>query len=239
MRESRLAVAVRHVAFEDAGSFAAVLAQRGYELRYVEAGLDDLSALEAEAPEVVLILGGPIGAYEDDIYPFLRDELRFIERRLAARQALVGICLGAQLMARATGARVHPGKAGKEIGWSPLELTDAGRATPLRHLAAELTPVLHWHGDTFDIPDGAERLAGTARYPNQAFAFGNHALALQFHPEVTAAGMERWFIGHACEIGATAGIAVPQLRADTACWAAGLQKQSALMFEEWLDSLGA
>lgn len=233
------ALAIRHVAFEDAGSFAAVLAQRGYALRYVEAGLDELSVLEAEAPDMVLILGGPIGAYEDDIYPFLRDELRFIERRLAARQPLVGICLGAQLMARAAGARVYPGTAGKEIGWGPLELTAAGRATPLRHLAAELTPVLHWHGDTFDIPDGAVRLAGTARYPSQAFACGNHALALQFHPEVTAAGMERWFIGHACEIGATAGIAVPQLRADTARWAAGLQRQGALMFGEWLDSLGA
>jgi len=233
------ALAIRHVAFEDAGSFATVLAQRGYALRYVDVGLDDLAVLEAETPDVVLILGGPIGAYEDDIYPFLRDELRFIERRLAAQQPLVGICLGAQLMARAAGARVYSGTAGKEIGWGPLELTDAGRATPLRHLAAELTPVLHWHGDTFDIPDGAVRLAGTARYPNQAFAHGKHALALQFHPEVTAAGMERWFIGHACEIGAIAGIAVPQLRADTARWAAGLQRQGALMFGEWLDSLGA
>ncbi len=237
MSREKLAVAVRHVAFEDAGSFAAVLEQQGYTLRYVEAGVDDLAAIGAWAPDLLLILGGPIGAYEDDIYPFIGDELRLIEARLAACQPTFGICLGAQLMARALGARVSPGSNGKEIGWAPLELTAAGQATPLRHLAPELTPVLHWHGDTFDIPVGAERLAGSARYPNQAFAVGRHALALQFHPEVTAAGMERWFIGHAGEIGATEGISVPQLRADTARWAAGLQGHGRQMFAEWLSQV--
>lgn len=231
------ALAIRHVAFEDAGSFAAVLEQQGYALRYLEAGHDDLADIEAEAADLLLILGGPIGAYEDDIYPFLHDELRLIARRLTARRPILGICLGAQLMARALGARVYPGAQGKEIGWVPLQLTAAGQASPLRHLAPELTPVLHWHGDTFDIPAGAERLAGTARYPNQAFAVGNYALALQFHPEVTSAGMERWFIGHACEIGASAGITVPQLRADTSRCAAGLQQQGNAMFAEWLQRL--
>lgn len=231
------AVAIRHVAFEDAGSFAAVLAQQGYGLEYVEAGYDDLAALEPEACDLALILGGPIGAYEDDVYPFLRDELRFIGARLAARRPTLGICLGAQLMARALGARVVAGDQGKEIGWAPLQLTVAGQQSPLRHLAPALTPVLHWHGDTFDIPPGAEHLAGTARYPNQAFAIGNHALALQFHPEVTAAGMERWFIGHACEIGTVPGIGVAQLRSDTAHSAATLQRQGRAMFAEWLEQI--
>ncbi len=228
------AVAIRHVAFEDAGSLAAVLEQQGYDLRYVEAGYDDLAAIDVRAADLLLILGGPIGAYEDDIYPFLRHELQLIGERLAARQPIIGICLGAQLMARALGAKVSPGTAGKEIGWAPLELTAAGQASPLCHLAAELTPVLHWHGDTFDIPAGAERLAGSARYPNQAFAVGRHALALQFHPEVTAAGMERWFIGHACEISSSPGISVAQLRADTGRWADALQRQGQQMFAHWL-----
>lgn len=232
---SKQALAIRHVAFEDAGSFAAVLEQRGYALRYLEAGYDDLSGLDARAADLVLILGGPIGAYEEDSYPFLRDELRFIAARLAAGLPIVGICLGAQLMARALGARVFPGDNGKEIGWAPLQLTAAGQASALHHLAAEQTPVLHWHGDTFEIPAGAERLAGSSRYPNQAFAIGHHALALQFHPEVTAAGLERWFIGHACEIAATPDISVTQLRAATARWTAGLQRQGQQMFSAWLE----
>lgn len=233
------ALAIRHVAFEDAGSFAVVLEQLGYELRYLEAGVDDLAAIDAAVPDLLLILGGPIGAYEEELYPFLHEELRLIGQRLAAQRPIVGICLGAQLMARALGARVYPGNEGKEIGWARLQLTAPGEASPLRHLAPESTPVLHWHGDTFDLPAGAERLAGTLRYPNQAFAVGRHALALQFHPEVTAAGMERWFIGHACEIGATAGVSVPQLRAETARWAAGLQRQGQAMLRDWLQAVSS
>ncbi|WP_127476864.1 glutamine amidotransferase [Sulfurivermis fontis] len=231
------ALAIRHVAFEDAGSFAVTLEQLGYELHYLEAGMDDLAAIDAAAPDLLLILGGPIGAYEEELYPFLHAELRLIGKRLVAQRPIIGICLGAQLMARALGARVYPGKEGKEIGWAPLQLTVAGQASPLRHLAPESTPVLHWHGDTFDLPAGAERLAGTRRYPNQAFAVGRHALALQFHPEVTAAGMERWFIGHACEIGATPDISVPQLRAATAQWAAGLERHGQAMLRDWLQAV--
>lgn len=229
------AVAIRHVPFEDLGGFGAVLEEQGYAVQYLEAGWDALAALDPLAPDLLVILGGPIGAYEEDIYPFLGTELGLIERRLAARRPLLGICLGAQLIARSLGARVYPGAAGKEIGWAPLVLTDAARRGPLRHLAPELTAVLHWHGDTFDIPAGAELLAGSGRYPHQAFAVGSHALALQFHPEVTVAGMERWFIGHACEIGATPDISVPRLRSDTAHYGVALAHQGRLFFAEWLQ----
>ena len=230
------ALAVRHVAFEDLGNFERVLADRGYRIAYADAGLDDLGALDPLGPDLLVVLGGPIGAYEEASYPFVLDELRLLEKRLAADLATLGVCLGGQLMARALGARVYPGGR-KEIGWAPLVLTDEGRRSCLRHLAPEETPVLHWHGDTFDLPRGAVRLASTGAYENQAFAWGRRGLGLQFHAEVTAGGLERWFVGNAGEIGATPGVSVAQLRRDTARFAPALERQGRHCFEAWLDAV--
>lgn len=214
-------VAIRHVAFEDLGSFHPPLAAAGYSVRTVEAGIDDFAALDESAIDLLVILGGPIGAYEVDNYPFLVSELQLIGTRLRAGRPTIGICLGAQLMARALGARVYPNSLGKEIGWSALDLTEAGRNSPLAVL--EGAPVLHWHGDTFDLPAGATLLASTPVTRNQAFSWGKAALGLQFHVEATGAGLERWFIGHACEIGGVPGLTVPELRTDTARCAARLE----------------
>ena len=183
------AIAIRHVAFEDLGSFAALLERRGWSFDYRDATVDDLAASELDAADLLVVLGGPIGAYEEEAYPFLAGELRLIERRLGAGRPVLGICLGAQLMARALGARVYPG-AGKELGWSPLRLSDAGRRSCLAPLG-DGTAVLHWHGDSFELPERALHLAGTPRYHNQAFAFERHGLALQCHLEVTAQGLGR------------------------------------------------
>lgn len=229
-------VAVRHVAFEDLGSFAPVLEEAGYALRYLEAGVDDVSALAAEPPDLLVVLGGPIGAGDEEDYPFLAQERAVLAQRLAESRPTLGICLGAQLMARALGARVYPATR-KEIGWSTLNLTAAGQAGCLAELAPEHTPVLHWHGDTFDLPAGAERLASTEVCPNQAFRYGRHALALQFHPEVTERALERWFIGHACEIGATEGITVERLRRDTRRWAPALERRGRRCLQRWLQGL--
>ncbi len=230
------ALAVRHVAFEDLASFEPVLADRGYHVAYAEAGLDDLGALDPLGPDLLVVLGGPIGAYEEASYPFVLAELRLLEKRLAADLPTLGVCLGSQLMARALGARVYPGRR-KEIGWAPLVLTDEGRRSCLRYLAPEETAVLHWHGDTFDLPRGAVRLASTEAYENQAFAWGRRALALQFHVEATARDLERWFVGHACEIGATPGVSVAELRRDTARCAPALERQGRRCFEAWLDAV--
>jgi GMP synthase (glutamine-hydrolysing) len=230
-----LAIAIRHVAFEDLGTFAAALERRGFALSYRDATVDDLDARDVAAAELLVVLGGPIGAYEEEVYPFLADELRVIERRLAAGKPVLGICLGAQLLARALGARVHPGD-GKEIGWAPLVLSGAGRRSALAPLG-DGAKVLHWHGDTFDLPPGAVHLAATERYRNQAFAFERHGLALQFHLEVTQRGLERWYIGHACEIGAVPGLSVAQLRADAERCAAPLAPIAARCLDAWLDGV--
>jgi len=227
------ATVIRHLAFEDLGSLAEALNQQDYAIAYVEAGRDSLAEIDPLTSDLVIILGGPIGAYDEQDYPFLADELRLLETRLKADLPTLGICLGAQLMARALGAKVYPGPY-KEIGWSPLELSNEGIQSPLAHLAAEQTTVLHWHGDTFDLPVGSTHLASSSKYQNQAFSWGKCGLALQFHPEVTARNLERWFIGHACEISATPDVSIAGLREDTARYAKKLEIQSAKFWQAWL-----
>lgn len=226
-------LAIRHVAFEDLGSFAPVLRARGFRIAYRDAGQHDFAKIDALDPDLVAVLGGPIGAYEDDVYPFLREELRIIEARLAAKKPVIGICLGAQLMARVLGARVYPGPW-KELGWGPLTLTPEGARSCVKHLAPEKTRVLHWHGDTFDLPKGAVRLASNEVCVNQAFAAGPRALALQFHAEATRQGLERWLIGHTGEL-AAAGVGVTALREETAREAPTLAAQGPKCFAGFLD----
>ena len=231
--DMRHALAIRHVAFEDLGNFAEVLREHGFEITYRDAGLDDLADLDALGPDLVVVLGAPIGAYEENHYPFLMDEMRLLERRLEHDSPTIGICLGAQLMARVLGARVYAG-AQREIGWGPLALSESGLYSPIAHLSGDRTPVLHWHGDTFDCPDGATHLAATPITVNQAFSWKSWCLALQFHPEVALRGFERWLIGHACEINATPGCSVAGLRQDTKQYASQLELQARTFWESWL-----
>jgi GMP synthase (glutamine-hydrolysing) len=225
-------LALRHVAFEDLGGFEAPLREAGYLIRYCDLGSDDPA--EGVGADMMAVLGGPIGAYEDDIYPFLSDEIHLIAARLAQGKPVLGICLGAQLMARALGARVYPGPA-KEIGFKKLTVTPEGEGL-LAPLADQ--PVLHWHGDTFDLPAGAVRLARTDICEQQAFSYGRHGLAFQFHPEARAEGFERWLIGHAAEIAATPGVSVPRLRAQMRAEGAATEKRGQAVLVRWLAELG-
>jgi GMP synthase (glutamine-hydrolysing) len=231
------ALVVRHVAFEDLGTFAAVLDRAGYRVTWHEAGQAPLAGRHGIDAHLLVVLGGPIGAYDAGEYPCIAEEIDLVRRRLAADAPTLGICLGSQIMAAALGAKVYPGTAGKEIGWGPVELTARGAAGPLGEIAN--TAVLHWHGDTFDLPPGSTLLASTGRYVHQAFSVGRCGLALQYHPEVSAVGLESWFIGHAAEISATPGVSVAQLRADTARYAALLAENGPRFFARWLEEVGA
>jgi GMP synthase (glutamine-hydrolysing) len=230
-------VAIRHVAFEHLGTLAPVLSGRGFRIRYLDAGSADLGVLDPTSADLLVVLGGPIGACDEAGYPFLVDELRLVERRLESGRPLLGICLGAQLMARALGARVYPGSA-KEIGWSALRLNAAGERSCLGELARCGYQVMHWHGDTFDLPQSAQGLAATEITPNQAFSVGNTALGLQFHLEVDANQIEHWLIGHAHEIAAAPGTSVATLRADSARLGPALAKAAGTCLSRWLETAG-
>jgi GMP synthase (glutamine-hydrolysing) len=236
----RQAVVIQHVAFEGLGTLEPALRTADFTIRQLQAGVDDLAQLDPIDCDLLIVLGGPVGVYEQAAYPWLSDELALLRTRLAARRATLGICLGAQLMAAALDTAVYPGHNGKEIGWSPLTPGDApvaNDASPDERLAPLFVPgveVLHWHGDTFDLPAGATRLAGTPLYSNQAFAIEDFALALQFHAEVTAAGMERWFIGNAVEL-AQARVSVTTLRQHSRERGPALEKAARALWGTWLQ----
>ncbi|TFH87408.1 glutamine amidotransferase [Billgrantia azerbaijanica] len=227
-------VAIRHVAFEDLGIFEPILEAQDYRIRYLDAGRLDPAALEVldvDSPELMVVLGAPVGANDEALYPFLAAELAAIRRRLESGRPLLGICLGAQLIARALGGRVFP-MAEKEIGFGDVSLTRDGQASVLGHLDNPDT-VLHWHGDMFETPPGAVRLAYSYPCAHQAFALGETVLGLQFHLEVDPERIEQWLIGHAAELSA-AGLDPVEIREQAQRFGPTLKARGQQVFREWL-----
>lgn len=147
--------------------------------------------------DTLVVLGGPMGVYEQAQHPQVREGLRLIKEAASGGMKVLGVCLGAQMLAEALGGRVYKGH-GEEAGWLPITCTDEGRADAVfGALAADADEfeVLQWHGDTFDIPPGATRLASSKEYPNQAFVHGGRCYALQFHVEGTPGIVAQWFEG--------------------------------------------
>jgi len=233
MRQRSCAV-IQHVAFEGLGGFAGPLEAAGYQVTVINAadGVPDVMGGE----DLVIILGGPISANDDHAYPFLRDELRLIDRRLNRNQPVMGICLGAQLIARTAGARVYP-QPTKEIGFAPITLSRHGKTSCLS--AFEQDPVaFHWHGETFDLPNGASRLASTPACENQAFTLGDTAIGFQFHAEATGRDIEHWLVGHAAELAQTK-IDPVALRRDAARYADHLSAKAEVVIRSWLSEMEA
>jgi len=241
MGDQKTVNVIRHLVFEDLASFTSVLQANDYQVNYIEAAdfalkPEDLSQIDALSDDLLIILGGPISVNDGGMFPFIESEIELLRRRIKADKPTLGICLGAQLIASALDASVYPGEE-KEIGWYDLTLTIAGQQSALRYLAPEHCSMLHWHGETFDLPESAVLLASSGKYTNQAFSVGNRVLALQFHPEITQRGMEKWFIGHIGEILHTEGVSVEQLRDDTRQFANQLEVQGELFFNSWFNEV--
>ncbi|AME28095.1 MULTISPECIES: glutamine amidotransferase [Burkholderiaceae] len=227
-------IAIRHVHFEDLGTIEPLLAERGYAVRYIDAAIEDLTMIDPIEPALLVFLGGPIGAFDDAIYPFLVNELELVRRRLEAQLPTLGICLGAQLMARVMGAKVEP-MGLKEIGFSALTLTEAGGSSALAEIGS--TPVLHWHGDQFEIPREAARLAASTVCANQAFLIDDFALGLQFHLEADLVMIENWLVGHASELN-QAGVDPRTLRETSRQNRTLLERAAHKVMNVWLDQAG-
>lgn len=229
----RECIAIRHLPFEDLGYFDDVLREENYRVRYVDAPLTDASGLARLDPDLLIVLGGPLGANDEHDYPFLDGELQLLEQRLRDQRPTLGICLGGQLMARVLGATVTRAARG-EVGWIPLTLKEPAANTPLRHFD---TPVFHWHGDVFALPPGAASLASTPDCEHQAFAFGPNLLGLQFHPEVTPRGLETWYVGHYRALENNPRLDVHSLRNDAARFGAELETRGRRFLADWLRGL--
>jgi GMP synthase (glutamine-hydrolysing) len=222
-------VALRHLAFEDLGLLEPLLKAKGWRIHYYDLGVDELWKIDLSQVDLLTVLGGPIGAEEDSRYPFLLDEVALIRAQLAMQKPMLGICLGAQLIARAMGARVKP-MGHKEIGYEPLSLLEQCQHSPLAEIGNQ--HVLHWHGDQFDLPDGVASLAATAKCPNQAFQVGNHTLAWQFHLEVDSNRIEQWLIGHSAELDQNA-IKTETLRSDARIHGEALKQTLNRVIDSW------
>lgn len=223
----------RHLPHEGPGVLADALVDAGWRVDIADPPLSGVDAEAAARADLLIVMGGPFGAYETQVYPYLADEIAAIRARIAAGAPLLGVCLGAQLIAAALDCAVFRGPA-PEIGWHPVGLTEAGLDSPLRHL--DDVPVLHWHGDTFDLPEGAELLATTPAYRNQAFSLGPRLLALQFHPEQDGRDFEHWILGEDRGL-ARHGLTVPRLREAGRTHGPAAGRAGRAMLAEWLGGL--
>lgn len=175
----------QHVPFEDLAALRPLLEAMGHTVAGSHLYRGE-PALSVDQFDGLILLGGPMSVNDESRYPWLADEKELVRRAIHAGKRVLGICLGAQLIANALGSRVYR-NAHREIGWHPVERTPEAAENPLGALLPGRFEAFHWHGETFDLPDGAVHLARSQACSNQAFAIGDRVLGIQFHLETTPA----------------------------------------------------
>jgi GMP synthase (glutamine-hydrolysing) len=181
----------QHVPYEPLGTLDPLLKNAGFRIRYVNFGRDPESRPALDGYEALIILGGPMNSDQIDEYPNLQTEIELIQEAVEQRMSILGICLGAQLLAKALGGSVVRNTA-REIGWYDIALTDEGRSDPVLAPFANTQEVFQWHEDGIELPAEAVHLAKSDSSAVQAFRHGDHAYGFQFHLEVDRSLIERW-----------------------------------------------
>lgn len=195
MKNTLKALVIEQVPHEGLGTISRVLGKKNISTEVIKVHAGDKVPDTLSGTDLLIVLGGPMGVYDEDKYPFIASELRLIKEALTKGLPTLGICLGAQLMARAAGARVYKGSVEgrtKEIGWYDIEFTEAAKEDKVFSGLGSVMRVFQWHGDTFDVPDGATLLAGSSEFPHQLLRLGESAYALQFHLEVDEEMIYEW-----------------------------------------------
>lgn len=191
LNKSKKILVLQNADCENLGTFESAIKNKGIGYQYKHLYNFEKVPFDLKGYSGLIILGGPMNVYETKKYPFLVDEERIINEAIKKDIPTLGICLGAQLIAKAAGAKVFAGKK-KEIGWYPIVLTESGMNDSLFAGFEKEITVFQWHGDTFDLPLYAKRLAGSELFPNQAFRIGKKIVGLQFHLEVTGKAIYNW-----------------------------------------------
>jgi len=172
-----------HVPFEGPAIIGDWMGEKGHSLHYTR--FYEGNALpDASDVDMLVIMGGPMDVFDFHVHPWMEDEIEWVKDFMGTGKPVLGICLGAQIIAAALGEEVYPGEH-REIGWHNLQFFPALGDFKICSDLPTTRKVFHWHGDTFNIPEGATRIAGSQAFPNQGFIYANHVVALQFHLEVT------------------------------------------------------
>lgn len=229
---TKSALIIRHVPYEGVAGFREPIEAAGYEVDRIDVADPNFSAVDLREPDLLIMMGGPMGVYEREEHPWIACQLRRLSQRVAARRPTLGVCFGAQMIAAAMGGEVFPGPH-KEIGFHPVEVHEPEGL--LRHIAD--VPVLHWHGDTFTLPAEAELLASSHRYAHQAFRHGPNVLALQFHAEMGLDPRFDAWIEQGRDVLAEAGLDEAALRTAHAQHGTRAVAAGRAMIAEWLSGL--